>query len=208
MMHTSHKSALQIPKGCIFTATGKQVYLGQKLDDENVAIQERGGERAHLRQNFTTFHSASCPVRSVWRRCWHLTTRSIEAPCLPPQNRHLLRPVPQFGTKTSQVQAAKEFWSSRISPAQRNFESLFQNTHYLCINLMPTMCIALLEHQVRSHLSRNATGSTQREQSAFVLKSHPQTIVTNPSFRYEKSKNCPLQFIIPKRELPVSQRTV
>lgn len=126
----------------------------------------RGGrerERTPKTQNFTAFHSASCSVRSISRRCWHLTTRSVEAPCLPPQIPRLPRAIPQFGIKTSQVRVAKEFWSSWISSAQRSFKSLFLNTHYPWTNLMPTMRTTLLEHQVRSHLSRNAMGGIRRE---------------------------------------------
>lgn len=115
-------------------------------------------------QNFTALHSASCTARSLWRRCWHLTTRSTEAPCLPPQIPHLPRAVPKLGTKTSQVHVAKEFWSSWISPEQCSLE-FFLSTHYVCIHLMPTMCMILPEHTVRSHPIRNAMDGIQTEQS-------------------------------------------
>lgn len=118
--------------------------------------------REHLRHRIST--AASSPVRSVWRRCWYLTMRGVKAPCHPSQIPHLPRAVPQFGTKTSQEQVAREFWSNCMSSAQCSFESLFLNAHYLCFKLMPTMCTTLLVQQARGHLSRNTKSGIQTQQ--------------------------------------------
>lgn len=76
-------------------------------------------------------------------------------------------------TKHSASQSCAKVWSQNYPNVgvvgileKPNLLSTVLNMHYLAINLMPTMCMTLLEHQVGSQLSRNAMGDIQREKRA------------------------------------------
>lgn len=161
-------------------------------------------------QNFTALHSASCTARSLWRRCWHLTTRSVEAPCPPPQIPHLPRAAPKPGTKTGPVHVAKESWSSWISPEQWTVKLGVLSKYTLCMHPFNANNVydPTRTYSEKPSPQKCYGWHPDRTKHAFVLKSHPKTIVTNSSWRYEKSKNCLLLSIVPQPELVLPQRAI
>lgn len=194
MLHTSHKSALQISEECILTATGKQLDLEQELDDENGTKQE--SERARGNTWDTEFHCS--------RLCLLTSEISLEKVlAFDNQKRRSSMSAP---TNPSPSQSWPSVWNQNqpCVHGQGNLEQL--NTHRTAQFWVPISKYTLSMHQCNANHIFNPTRTPngkssqqkcywwhpERIKRAFTLKSHPKTTVTKPSFRHEKLNNCQL----------------